>query len=95
MLLGCIREIQINRYGMHIYRIANRSVHRIEEITFNLSGRKETIEKFIACIRNLSTTGIHFNTYIQIGNGIWTTGQTTRRDGIEACTLDINHATER
>ena len=82
-------------YGLQIYRIGNHSVHNMPEITLNLPGRDEKIEEFIQFIRNLGEAGIHYNTYAHMGNGIWSSGRTTRRGGMSARTLDIKNAKGR
>ena len=41
------------------------------------------------------TAGIRYHTYAHMGNGIWSTGRTTRRGGMSARTLDIKNATGR
>ena len=79
-------------YGLQIYRVANHSVHNVEEITLNLPGRDDKIEEFLTFIRNLGTAGIYYNTYAHMGNGIWSTGQTLGRGGVEARTMDLEQA---
>lgn len=69
-------------YGLQICRVANHSVHNVEEITLNLPGRDEKIEEFLTFIRNLGAAGIHYNTYAHRGNGIWSTGRTAGRGGV-------------
>lgn len=81
------------KYDLQIYRIANRSVHNMPEVTLNLPGRDEKVEEFITFIRNLGEAGIPYNTYAHMGNGIWSSGRTTRRGGMDARTLDIENAT--
>ena len=80
------------RFGIQVYRIANHSVHNVEEITLNLPGRDAKIEELIRFIRDLGEAGIRYHTYAHMGNGIWSTGRTTRRGGITARTLDISNA---
>jgi mannonate dehydratase len=80
-------------YGIQIYRIANHSVHNVPEITLNLPGRDEKVEEFCAFIRALGEAGIYYNTYAHMGNGIWSSGHTTRRGGMMARVLDIQNAT--
>lgn len=84
---------RFGRYGIQIYRVANHSVHNIEEVTLNLPGRDAKIEEFIAFLRNLAAAGIHYNTYAHMANGIWSTGSTKGRGGVAARVLDINNAT--
>lgn len=79
-------------YGLQIYRVANHSVHNVEEITLNLPGRDEKIDEFLTFLRNLGAAGIHYNTYAHMGNGIWSTGRATGRGGVEARTLDLKQA---
>lgn len=83
---------RLSDFGMQIYRVANHSVHNVPEITLNLPGRDEKIEEFIRFIRNLSEAGIYYNTYAHMGNGIWSTGHTVGRGGVEARVLDIRDA---
>lgn len=80
-------------YGLQIYRIGNHSVHNMPEVTLNLEGRDEKVEEFATFIRNLGAAGIPYNTYAHMGNGIWSSGHTTRRGGMKARTLDIKNAT--
>ena len=82
-------------YGLQIYRIANHSVHNVPEITLNLPGRDEKVAELIQFIRDLGAAGIRYHTYAHMGNGIWSTGRTTRRGGMSARTLDIKSATGR
>jgi mannonate dehydratase len=79
-------------YDLQIYRIGNHSVHNMPEVTLNLPGRDEKIEEFATFIRNLGAAGIPYNTYAHMGNGIWSSGRTTRRGGMEARMLDIKNA---
>lgn len=79
-------------YGLKIYRIANHSVHNVDQITLNLPGRDEKIEEFCGFLRNLAAAGIHYNTYAHMGNGIWSTGATSGRGGVHARQLDITQA---
>jgi mannonate dehydratase len=81
------------KFDLQIYRIANLSVHNIPQVTLNLPGRDEKIEEFATFIRNLGEAGIPYNTYAHMGNGIWSSGRTTRRGGMDARTLDIKNAT--
>ncbi len=80
-------------YDLQIYRIGNHSVHNMPEVTLNLPGRDEKVEEFATFIRNLGEAGIPYNTYAHMGNGIWSSGHTTRRGGMQARTLDIKNAT--
>ena len=79
-------------FGLQIYRIGNHSVHNMPAVTLNLPERDAKIEEFIAFIRNLGAAGIPYNTYAHMGNGIWSSGRTTRRGGMDARTLDIKNA---
>ncbi|MDA0336188.1 MAG: mannonate dehydratase [bacterium] len=81
------------QYDLQIYRIGNHSVHNMPEVTLNLPGRDEKVEEFATFIRNLGEAGIPYNTYAHMGNGIWSSGHTTRRGGMQARTLDIKNAT--
>ena len=83
------------QYGLQIYRIANHAVHNVPEITLNLPGRDEKVAELIQFIRDLGAAGIRYHTYAHMGNGIWSTGRTTRRGGMSARTLDIKNATGR
>ncbi|MDA0335557.1 MAG: mannonate dehydratase [bacterium] len=80
---------RLTPYGLQIYRIANHSVHNVEEITLNLPGRDDKVEEFLTFIRNLGAAGIHYNTYAHMANGIWSTGRTLGRGGVEARTMDL------
>lgn len=82
-------------FGLQIYRIANRSVHNMPEVTLNLPGRDEKVEEFATFIRNLGQAGIPYNTYAHMGNGIWHSGRAVGRGGMDARTLDIKNATGR
>lgn len=82
-------------HGLKIYRIGNSSVHNVPEITLNLPGRDAKIEEFKQFIRNLSAAGIKYNTYAHMGNGIWSSGRTKGRGGMDARMLDIKNAVGR
>src|SRR5437764_407226 len=49
---------RFGEYGLKIYRVANASVHNVEQITLNLPGRDQKIEEFCTFIRNLAAAGI-------------------------------------
>lgn len=83
---------RLESYGIQIYRVANHGVHNVPEITLNLPGRDEKIEESIQFIRNLAAAGIFYNTYAHMGNGIWSTGHTEGRGGVNARVLDIKNA---
>lgn len=83
------------QYDLQIYRIGNHSVHNMPEVTLNLDRRDEKVEEFATFIRNIGEAGIPYNTYAHMGNGIWSSGRTTRRGGMDARTLDIKNATGR
>ncbi len=83
---------RLGDYGLKIYRIANHRVHNVDQITLNLPGRDEKIEEFCTFLRNLGAAGIHYHTYAHMGNGIWSTGRTAGRGGVEARQLDIASA---
>jgi len=88
----------VKRFGDHgikIYRVANRGVHNVSEITLNLPGRDEKIEEFKQFIRNIGAAGIKYNTYAHMGNGIWSSGRAKGRGGMDARRLDINDAVGR
>ena len=85
-----LRE-RLGRYGIQIYRIANHSVHNMDQVVLNLPGRDEKIEEFLAFIRNLGRAGIHYNTLGYVANGIWSTGHTTMRGGV----VGRHHGPER
>ncbi|MCY4605065.1 MAG: mannonate dehydratase, partial [Gemmatimonadetes bacterium] len=87
--------VRFAQYGLQIYRIANHAVHNVPEITLNLPGRDEKVEELVQFIRDLGAAGIRYHTYAHMGNGIWSTGRTTRRGGMSARTLDIKNATGR
>jgi mannonate dehydratase len=87
---GFVRRL--GEYGLQIYRIANHSVHNMEQVTLNLPGRDEKVEEFCAFLRNLGAAGIRYNTYAHMGNGIWSTGATEGRGGVHARVLDITQA---
>jgi mannonate dehydratase len=83
------------QFGLQIYRISNSSVHNMPEVTLNLPGRDEKVEEFATFIRNLGEAGIPYNTYAHMGNGIWSSGRTVGRGGMDARTLDIKNAKGR
>jgi mannonate dehydratase len=86
---------RFGQFGLQIYRISNRSVHNMPEVTLNLPGRDEKVEEFATFIRNLGEAGIPYNTYAHMGNGIWNSGRAQGRGGMDARTLDIKNATGR
>lgn len=83
---------RLAKFGLKIYRIANHAVHNVPEITLNLPGRDQKIEEFLLFLRNLQKAGIHYHTYAHMGNGIWSTGHTAGRGGVQARVLDIHNA---
>ena len=78
--------------GIKIYRIANHGVHNVPEITLNLPGRDKKIEEFKQYIRNIGAAGVYYNTYAHMANGIWSSGKTAGRGGMDARRLDIKDA---
>lgn len=82
-------------FGVKIYRITNREVHNVPEITLNLPGRDKKIEDFKQFIRNIGAAGVKYNTYAHMANGIWSSGRTAGRGGMDARMLDINNAVGR
>ncbi|MFM7322689.1 MAG: mannonate dehydratase, partial [Armatimonadota bacterium] len=83
---------RLDRYGMRIYRIANHAVHNVEEITLGLPGRDEKIREFLDFLGELGKAGIRYHTYAHMGNGIWSTGSTPGRGGVDSRVLDIANA---
>lgn len=79
-------------FGLKIYRIANHGVHNVPEITLNLPGRDAKIEEFKQFIRNIGAAGIYYNTYAHMANGIWSSGHTKGRGGMDARQLDLKNA---
>ena len=86
-----LRE-RFESFGLKIYRLANHSVHNMEEVTLNLPGRDAKIEEYLTYLRNLGKAGIYYATYAHMGNGIWSTGRGTMRGGIEARAFDLSQA---
>lgn len=86
---------RFGEHGLKIYRIANHSVHNVPEITLNLPRRDKKIEEFKQFIRNLGAAGIRYNTYAHMANGIWSSGTTKGRGGMDARRLDIKDAVGR
>lgn len=82
-------------WGIQVYRIANHGVHNVPEITLNLPGRDEKVEELKQFVRDIGEAGVHYHTYAHMGNGIWSSGRTTRRGGMDARTLDIKNAKGR
>lgn len=88
----------VKRFGNHgvkIYRIANSSVHNMPEVTLNLPGRDAKVEELKQFIRIIGEAGIRYNTYAHMANGIWSSGHTEGRGGMNARRLDINNAVGR
>ena len=81
--------------GLKIYRITNLGVHNVPEITLNLPGRDQKVEEFKQFIRNIGAAGIYYNTYAHMANGIWSSGHTKGRGGMDARQLDIKNAVGR
>jgi mannonate dehydratase len=82
-------------HGLQIYRIGNSSVHNMPEVTLNLPGREAKVEEFKQFIRNIGAAGIFYNTYAHMGNGIWSSGRSKGRGGMDARMLDIKDAVGR
>ena len=81
-------------HGVRIYRLANHSVHNMEEVTLNLPGREAKIEEYLAYIRNLGAAGIHYATYAHMGNGIWSTEREEIRGGAVSRAFRLDRAVE-
>ena len=81
----------IEEKGLKIYRLANNDLHNIPEITLNLPGREEKLERYLQYISDLGEAGIHYATYAHMGNGIWR-GDIRRevRGGATAGGLDMD-----
>ena len=88
-------KARFDKFGLQIYRIANRSVHNMPEVTLNLEGRDAKVEEFATFIRNLGEAGIPYNTYAHRGNGIWESGRVVGRGGMDARTSDLKTAKGR
>ncbi len=86
-----LRE-RFESFGLKIYRLANHSLHNMEEVTLNLPGRDAKIAAYLDYIRTLGKAGIHYATYAHMGNGIWSTGRGTMRGGVEARAFDLSKA---
>ena len=82
-------------FGMQIYRISDRRVHNVPEITLNLPGRDQKVDDLCTFIRTISEAGIRYHTYAHMGNGIWHSGRATGRGGMDARSLDIANAVGR
>ena len=82
-------------FGMQVYRISDRRVHNVPEITLNLPGRDRKVEDLCAFIRNIGAAGLRYHTYAHMGNGIWHSGRATSRGGMDARYLDIADAKGR
>jgi mannonate dehydratase len=67
--------------GLRVYRLANHSVHNMEEVTLALPGRDAKIAEYLAYIRALGQAGIHYATYAHMANGIWSTEREPVRGG--------------
>ncbi len=68
--------------GITVWNIGNVAVHNMPEVTLNLPGRDQKIEEYKQYLRNLGKAGIHYTTYAHMGNGIWSSGQTTTRGAV-------------
>ena len=86
---------RLGGFGLQIYRISDHRVHNVPEITLNLPGRDEKVEDLCTFIRNIGAAGIHYHTYAHMGNGIWSSGRTAGRGGMDARRLDIKEAVGR
>ncbi len=78
--------------GLKVWNIGNSSVHNMEEVTLNLSGRDRKIEEYKAYLRNLGQAGIYYTTYAHMGNGIWSTARESTRGGASARAFDLAKA---
>src|SRR5262249_12120862 len=83
---------RLGEYGLQIYRVANANVHNVDQITLNLPGRDEKIAEFCAFLRNLGAAGVRYHTYAHMANGIWSTGTSRGRGGVQARALDLASA---
>jgi len=84
-----LRE-QLADRGLKIYRLADNRLHNMPEVTLNLPGRDEMIDRYLSYIGALGEAGIHYATYAHMGNGIWR-GESRRavRGGATAGGLDF------
>jgi mannonate dehydratase len=62
---------RFEKHGLKIYRVANHSVHNMDQVTLNLPGRDEKVEEYLTYIRLLGKAGIRYATYAHMANGIW------------------------
>ena len=85
---------KVESTGLKIWNIGNRDVHNMEEVTLNLPGRDEKIEKYKIYLRNLGKAGINYTTYAHMGNGIWSTEREQTRGGTSARAFDLEKAAE-
>lgn len=88
-----VRE-RFEEHGLKVYRLGNHNCHNMEEVTLNLPGRDEKIEKYLQYIRNLGEAGIYYSTYAHMGNGIWSTGRDEIRGGADSRTFHLDEAKE-
>ena len=89
---ACYRAIreQVEDAGLKIYRLANGRLHNMPEVTLNLPGRDELIDRYLKYISDLGAAGIHYATYAHMGNGIWRgTERRPVRGGATAGGLDL------
>src|SRR3984893_6223895 len=86
--------------GFRVYNIGSGvgpsgSLHNMEEVTLNLSGRDQKIEEYLNYIRYLGKAGIPYSTYAHMGNGIWRSGREVTPRGYSASALDLSSPNAR
>lgn len=83
---------KVEATGLKVWNIGNSSVHNMEEVTLNLSGRDQKIEEYKQFLRNLARAGIFYTTYAHMGNGIWSTEPELGRGGSRARAFNLAKA---
>jgi len=82
----------LEKEGIKLYALGNRSVHNVPAITLALPGRDVKIEEYKEHIRNLGKAGIPYTTYAHMANGIWNTARETTRGGAPTRAFDLAKA---
>jgi mannonate dehydratase len=75
---------RVEAAGLKIANIGNSDVHNMPEVTLNLPGRDQKIERYKQYLHDLARAGIFYTTYAHMGNGIWSSKSETTRGGAMA-----------
>ena len=86
---------RLSKYDLKIYRIANHSLHNMDEVTLGLPGRDAKIDEFHRFLSDIAEVGVKYHTYAHMANGIWSADRVPGRGGSMARSWTPNTAIGR